>query len=205
MSNRHTVGMSDAVVAVVPAVATAHRRPLLGACGRPRRALPGAGYLAAIVSFTKSAEVAFGALGHLAAWSAGSGRGGSWLRALALARIPRGDPMRMSDTDVDVGAPVAAADRAVVLGARRRHGEAGASRAALAALRIRAVVADESLLAGLARSTAALPARPIRIPRRLALLRAGTQQAQAKDRDDDSLHGGVGIPDAQERQVASRT
>jgi len=77
--------------------------------------------------------------------------------------MPRRDTIRVSNADVDVGAPVAATDRAVVLGASRWHREARTLFACFAALCNLGVVAYEARIALRARSAAALSGGAIRV------------------------------------------
>ena len=83
--------------------------------------------------------------------------------------------MRMSHTDVEIGATVAATDWAVVFGAGRRHREAGTLCARFAALGVWCIVTNEAGLAGCPRGTAALPGGSVGVARRLAFLPARSE------------------------------
>jgi hypothetical protein len=203
------VGVGYAVVAEVAPVAATDRGPLLGAHRRLWRALTGAGALslAAVLALGVPAERARSARLHGAPRAArvapGAGRctrrGGSRARP----RTSRRDAVRMSDADVDVGAPVTTADRAVVPGAGRGHWKATPFCTGLAAFRVGSVVAYEAWLARLPRGTAARAGRSIGIARGLAVFCARSQQGQTREQDRKSRHAVVGISEARAEQVPS--
>ena len=152
--------MGYAVVAVVAPVATTERAPLFGAHGGLDGALAGSSVfnLAAALNLGELAEHTGWAL-RVGARTAGpgglgrrGGRRGGWRRrggGLAGTTPCGRDTVGVSNADVDVGAAVAAADRARVFGAVLRPREASTFGAQLPASSVRPVVANLPQLASL--------------------------------------------------------
>ena len=168
--------MGDAVVAVVAPVATTDRVPLFGAHGGLDRALSSSGFLslAAALRFRKLAEhagrascVGAGTAGSRRLWWRRGGRRRSRCGGSAAATPRRRDTVGVSDANVDVGAPVAAAHRALVLGAVLRPRKARTLGAQLPASGVRPVVANLPLLASF--RPGALGTRAIGISRGFAV------------------------------------
>ena len=191
--------MRHAVVAVVASVTAAHGGPLFRADRGLLLAFARARDLAAILGFGVLAEETGLARGRGSTGTAAphrTSRDAGCNRLRALPGGSRRHAMRVGHADVEVGTPVAPADRAVVFGARRGHREAGALRAGFTTVRGRSVVTHESRVTRGPGDTAALPTGPIRVARRFTVFRARTQQTQTENPHSKSRHALVGIPQA---------
>lgn len=192
-----------AIIAVVASVAAAYRSPLFGAHRRLRGALSRAGSFATILRLRVFAEESLNTARRRAALTTRPSSGGSRGRG-AFTRMPRRHAMGVCHADVHVGSTVAPADRAVVLRAGARHGEARTFGAALATFGARSVVADEACFAGIARGAAALASGPIRVARRFGRFRARSEEQQKQQGEYRSRHAPLVSPKGVRSKVPQR-
>lgn len=178
VSDRDAVRVRHAVVAVVPTIAAANRGPLLSAHGGSLYTLAWRSDFAAVLGFAVFAERCLRALGDCATYAARDWACRHGVRACAT--VSRGHRMRVCHADVQVRAPVATADRAVVFRARRRHRETGALRPRLAARRAWSIVTDRTFVAGVSGSSTAFTAWLVGITGGLTFFRTRCREAQTQ-------------------------
>lgn len=108
--------------------------------------------------------------------------------------------MRVGHADVEIRAPIAAADRAVVLRAGGRHRKAGPLSARFTAFRLLRVVTEEPRIATCPCRSAAGSPRSIGVTRIFAVLCAAAQETDTEDPHGKACHVFVGIPEPRARQ-----
>ena len=179
VTNRGSVRVCDAVVAVVSAVASTDRRPLFRTHLRLGFTDTGAGDLTAVLRLTIFAEQSLCTARSCASRSTTSSGRAECSGGRAFSRLPWRDTVRMGHADVHVRPAVASADRAIVFRACRWHWEAGPARTAFATECLRRVMTDEALRAGFRRCSAALACWPVGVAGWLGLFRARSQHRNA--------------------------